>query len=270
VRAPNKLPQHECRPEVVERRHPPRAIADDPSPTGRLTLVDRRPGATARYDDIAEWYVPWIDTAPGFVCDPALGVITERLDGQRWLDVACGAGRTSRELARRGATVTGIDLSERMIAVAAADAEERPQLSYRVGDITRLAEWWDGAPFDGATCEMAFMDIDDLEGTIAAVATVLRPDARFGVSLVHPCFPGNAAGLSSWPPDGDYVTEGFWTSAAHNPDGIRIRVGSSHRTLATYVNLLLDGGFVLDRVHEPPAHVPTLLVLALHRSSGQR
>jgi hypothetical protein len=154
-----------------------------------------------------------------------------------------------------------------MIAVATADAGESRPINYRVADVTRLAAWWDGAPLDGATCEMAIMDIDDLEGTIAAVATVLRPGATFGMSLVHPCFPGNAAGLSSWPADSGYGSEGFWTSANHNPDGIRVRVGSSHRTLATYLNVLLDAGFVLDRVHEPPADVPTWLVLALRRSA---
>ena len=38
---------------------------------------------------------------------------------------------------------------------------------------------WDGELFDGATCEMALMDIDDLEGTVNAVARVLRPDGVF-------------------------------------------------------------------------------------------
>lgn len=210
--------------------------------------------------------MPWVGASPGLVCDQALGMIPERLHGQRWLDVACGAGRTARELARRGAAVVGIDLSERLIALATADREAAPPVSYRVADVTKLADWWDGTAFDGATCEMALMDIDELKGTIAAVAAAVRPDATFAMSLVHPCFPGNPAGLSSWPPDGSYGTEGFWTSADHNPDGIRIRVGSTHRTLATYLNALLDAGFVLDRVHEPPADVPTLLVLALRRS----
>jgi 2-polyprenyl-3-methyl-5-hydroxy-6-metoxy-1,4-benzoquinol methylase len=184
--------------------------------------------------------------------------------GSMW---AAGAGRTSRELARRGATVVGVDLSERLIVVARAENGADPlPITYIGADITAVDDWWDGRPFDGTACEMAFMDIDDLEGTVTAVSSVVRPHGAFVVSLVHPCFPGNAAGLSSWPPGSGYPAEGYWRSAGHNPDGVRIRVGSSHRMLATYLNTFLGAGFVLEKAHEPPADVPTWLVLALRRS----
>jgi hypothetical protein len=83
--------------------------------------------------------------------------------------------------------------------------------------------------------------------------------------LVHPCFPGNEAGLSSWPPERDYFAEGFWSSSRHNPDGVRIRVGSNHRTVSTYINAAIDAGLVLERVIEPPGPVPMLLILACRR-----
>jgi hypothetical protein len=160
-----------------------------------------------------------------------------------------------------------LDLSERLIAKAQAEVGSTPaKIEYRVGDITEVGHWWDGQPFDGATCEMAYMDIDDLVGTVRSVSTVVRPQAPFLVSLVHPCFPGNDAGLSSWPPERGYDVEGFWTSADHNPEGVRIRVGSSHRMLSTYLNAHLEAGFVLEHVHEPPTPVPTWLVLAFRRS----
>jgi 2-polyprenyl-3-methyl-5-hydroxy-6-metoxy-1,4-benzoquinol methylase len=225
-----------------------------------------RAASAARYDAIAEWYPSWVGSSSGLVCDPAAAVLPERLRGKRWLDVACGAGRTARELARRGAHVVGVDLSQRLIGMARDVPATGPSdVDYRVADITEIGDWWDGRPFDGATCEMAYMDIDDLVGTVEAVSRVLRPEARFLVSLVHPCFPGNDAGLPSWPPDSGYGAEGFWTSAHHNPNGVRVRVGSSHRTLATYLNVHFEAGFVLDRVHEPPATVPTWLVIAFRR-----
>ena len=132
------------------------------------------PHRTVRYDAIAEWYshLPWTGDA-GLIGQSPTGFLGESLDSERWLDVACGAGRTARELARRGAHVLGLDLSEAMIAQAKLEAGAKtPTVDYRVGDITELDTWWDGRPFDGATCEMAYMDIDDLVGTVRSVAEV--------------------------------------------------------------------------------------------------
>jgi hypothetical protein len=49
-------------------------------------------------------------------------------------------------------------------------------IAYVRGDVTGPPAWWDGRPFDGCTCELALMDIDDLAGTLNTVATVLRRD----------------------------------------------------------------------------------------------
>lgn len=238
------------------------------NPLGWQTVeVGSRQTSPARYDAIADWYVDWTAGWPaGFVCDPSVGLLADRLDGERWLDVACGVGRTSRELARRGAAVVGVDLSAGMIG--AAEAEEATKglgITYRAADVTEPGDWWDGAAFDGAVCEMAFMDIDDLDGTIRAVASVVRRGALFCVSMVHPCCPTTETGLSAWPPGEGYQSEGFWTSPDHNPSGVRVRVGSNHRTLATYLNSVLGSGFLLERVHEPAAPVPTYLVMSLRR-----
>jgi hypothetical protein len=110
------------------------------------------------------------------------------------------------------------------------------------------------------------MDIDDLHGVVNAVARTVRRDGWFLLSMVHPCFPGNEAGLSSWPPDATYFDEGRWTSDEHNPDGVRIRVGSSHRTISTYTNTLLDAGFAIERLVEPQAPVPMTLLIACRRA----
>ena len=48
----------------------------------------------------------------------------------------------------------------------------------------------------------------------------------------------------------DYLTERFWRSA--NPAGVR-RAGTYHRTLSSYLNLLLACGFALEAVEEPAA-----------------
>ena len=216
----------------------------------------------ARYDGFAEWYERWIGDKPPLIADHA-GVLLPGVAGQRVLDVACGQGRMSRHLATAGAEVTGIDISAAMLAKARAAGP--PGITYIHADISRHPGWWDGRPFDGSTCELALMDIDDLAGALSTLAAVLRPGGWFAASVVHPCIPGSDRGLSSWPPAQGYDREGWWTSPDHNPDGARIRVGATHRKLSTLLNALLDAGLEPERFVEPPAPVPTYLLWRCRR-----
>jgi len=183
--------------------------------------------------------------------------------GKRVLDIACGQGRLSRYLAGLGADVTGVDISAAMLDKARATGPAG--ITYLRGDITGHPAWWDGRPFDGCTCELALMDIDDLAGTLATVTTVLRQGGWFAASIVHPCFPGSDKGQSSWPPAEGYESEGWWTSPDHSPDGVRIRVGATHRKLSTFLNTMLDAGLDAECFVEPPAPVPTYLLWRCRR-----
>jgi SAM-dependent methyltransferase len=217
----------------------------------------------ARYDEFADWYEQWSSDMPPLLA--AEGGPLPAMAGDRVLDIACGQGRLSRRLAARGADVTGVDISDAMLDRARASGPA--SIAYLHGDVTSApSAWWDGRPFDGVTCEMALMDIDDLTGTLSAAAAVLRPGGWFAASVSHPCLPGSERGLSSWPPDQGYDAEGFWTSPAdHNPNGVRIRVGASHRKLSTYLNALLEAGLEPELFLEPPAPIPTYLLWRCRR-----
>jgi SAM-dependent methyltransferase len=64
---------------------------------------------------------PWADRT-GAEVDRALAMLGAR-GGERVLDMACGTGRHSHELARRGFEVVGVDISPDLLAIAEADAE---------------------------------------------------------------------------------------------------------------------------------------------------
>ena len=216
----------------------------------------------ARYDEFAEWYEQWIGDAPPLIA--AHSGLLPAVTGARVLDIACGQGRMSRYLARLGAKVAGVDISAAMLGKARAAGPE--DITYIHADITRHPAWWDGRPFDGCTCELALMDIDDLAGTLSTVTTVLRPGGWFVASIVHPCLPGSDRGASSWPPGQGYEHEGWWISPEdHSPEGVRIRVGATHRKLSTYLNALLDAALEAERFAEPPAPVPTYLLWRCRR-----
>ena len=70
------------------------------------------------------------------------------LEGKTALDVGCGAGLLTEPLARLGATVTGLDASPEVIAVAREHASAGGlQIDYRVGDVAELE-----GQFDLITC----------------------------------------------------------------------------------------------------------------------
>ena len=111
--------------------------------------------------------------------------------GQRILDIACGNGQFARHLARLGARVLGVDISERMIEHARArTTEPGDRIEFRVMDCARadallsLGE----RQFDAAVCTMALMDMAAIEPVFTALATLLKAGGCFVFSVCHPCF----------------------------------------------------------------------------------
>jgi len=96
--------------------------------------------------------------------------------GDRLLDVACGSG-LAVELARlRGASVSGIDASARLVEVA---RDRNPDSDIRVGDMNALP--WEAASFDVVT---SFRGIwGTTPGAVAEIHRVLRPGGRTGITV---------------------------------------------------------------------------------------
>jgi 2-polyprenyl-3-methyl-5-hydroxy-6-metoxy-1,4-benzoquinol methylase len=206
--------------------------------------------AEARYDAVADFYVTGFDSTD----DPAAAALLDLLGppaGLHILDVACGHGRITRELARRGAGLTGIDISGVLIGVAREAERDQPLgIRYLHADVT--SPGWQGATtFDAVTCSFGLSDIDDLDGASAAIAAALRPGGSFVFSILHPCFPGGQDISGSWPTTGRYYDEGRWT-AGDAKSTLRRQVGASHRMLSTYLRAFRQHGMWLDQIIEPP------------------
>jgi SAM-dependent methyltransferase len=217
----------------------------------------------ARYDAVVDFYISENDSVDDSV-SAALFDLAGPVAGLRVLDVACGHGRTTRELARRGADVVGIDISANLIGRARQIEQDEPLgIRYVHADVTvgdALETVLEAGSFDVATCSFGLSDIDDLDGALAAVAGALRPGGRFVFSILHPCFAGGQGISGSWPDAGSYYDEGRWTATGIR-SSLRRQVGASHRMLSTYNAALRRHGFWLDQIVEPlprpdwdPAH----------------
>jgi len=93
--------------------------------------------------------------------------------GERILDVGCGTGQLTAEIARSGAEVMGIDTSSAMVAAA---RQNSPQLRFEVADVTALAF---ESEFDAVVSNAALHWVCDQQAAIACIARALKPRGRF-------------------------------------------------------------------------------------------
>ncbi|TKK87739.1 class I SAM-dependent methyltransferase [Herbidospora galbida] len=97
-------------------------------------------------------------------------------DGDRILDVACGAGLALELAAARGALGAGIDASARLVAVA---RDRNPDADVRVGDMHDLP--WDDASFDAVTSFRGVWGTTPL--ALREIHRVLKPGGRLGLTV---------------------------------------------------------------------------------------
>jgi SAM-dependent methyltransferase len=188
-----------------------------------------------------------LDGAPEWA---ALCTLLPDLHGRNVLDLGCGFGWFCRWARSNGAArVLGVDVSERMLARAKAETRDAA-ICYARTDLEHFAV--SPATFDLVHSSLAFHYIEDLEGLLANVHAALIPGGKLIFSVEHPIFtaptnPGwsiDATGRATWPVDG-YLEEG-----SRSTDWLAKGVIKQHRTIATYVNLLLRSRFTLSHIDE--------------------
>ena len=96
--------------------------------------------------------------------------------GDRVLDACCGTGDLAIEAERRGATVVGLDFSERMLDRA---RRKSGTIEWIRGDALALP-FGDGE-FDAVTVGFGVRNLDDLEGGLRELARVIRPGGKIAV-----------------------------------------------------------------------------------------
>jgi SAM-dependent methyltransferase len=208
------------------------------------------------------------DFARRHLLNPAIFQLLGDVLGRHILDAGCGQGYLSRLLARQGARVTGVEPTSVFFDYALArEAAEPLGITYLQRDLSVLHEFVNA--FDAAIANMVFIDIPDYESAMRNCVRALKPGGTFVVSLGHPCFeePGE-----NWPGK-RYVAVREYFEESVTPQ----RYGFDfHRTLSTYLNLLIDLGCTIRRVLEPQlspeaaqeigndrdVHVPSFIIIA--------
>ncbi|MBF0462806.1 MAG: bifunctional 2-polyprenyl-6-hydroxyphenol methylase/3-demethylubiquinol 3-O-methyltransferase UbiG [Magnetococcales bacterium] len=115
----------------------------------------------------------------GYICTQLTGQEQGDLTGLHILDIGCGGGILAEALAQRGATVTGIDRSERIIGIAKAHQQESgSKVDYRVQAAEALAAQ---SPhhFDVVLAMEVLEHVPDIHLFIEQCALLLKPQGHF-------------------------------------------------------------------------------------------
>jgi 2-polyprenyl-6-hydroxyphenyl methylase/3-demethylubiquinone-9 3-methyltransferase len=103
------------------------------------------------------------------------------LAGARVLDVGCGGGILAEAMARRGAHVTGIDLSEKALQVAQLHLHEsKLDIRYEKAAVEDFA-----GEFDVVTCMELLEHVPEPASMVAACARLVRPGGQVFFSTIN-------------------------------------------------------------------------------------
>jgi len=180
----------------------------------------------------------------------ALRALLPDLRGLRVLDLGCGFGWFCRWARQQGAAhVLGVDVSEKMLARAEATTDDTA-ITYTRTDLEHLV--LPPAGFDVAYSSLALHYVEGLNRLMSEVHGALVPGGTLVFSVEHPIYTAptdpdssvDAAGRKIWRLDG-YLNEG-----PRSTDWLAKGVIKQHRTLATYLNMLVRLGFAISHVEE--------------------
>ena len=214
------------------------------------------------------------DVYRDYLNTPAFFDLLPDVKGLSGLDIGCGEGHNTRLLARRGAHMSAIDIAEAFIEHAQRTEEGEPLgIDYRVASAVELP--FADATFDFATGFMSFMDIPETDRVLAEAYRVLKPGGFLQFSINHPCYDTphrrnlrDENGVTYAFEVGDYFRNldgdiAEWLFGAAPP---HVKQGSPKfktprftRTVSQWLNLLIEIGFVLERIAEPRPSDETVL-----------
>jgi len=188
-----------------------------------------------------------LDGAPEW---PTLRSLLPDLNGASVLDLGCGFGWFCRWAAQNGAArVVGIDVSANMLARAQAETQDAA-VAYQQADLEQLELEPDTHHL--VYSSLALHYIENLPRLLREVHASLKPGGSLVCSIEHPIYTASARpewvelpdGHRTWPVD-HYQMEGPRTT-----NWLVDGVVKQHRTVGTYLNLLIGLGFTITHVED--------------------
>ncbi len=198
----------------------------------------------AAYEELAENYDALIDHKPhnAYYDRPNTLKLIESAYGKTILDAACGPGKYAEILMGQGATLTGFDISPKMIALA--KRRNGDQGRFFVHDLAEPLHMLKNGTFDIILCALAMHYVENWERTIKEFHRVLKPQGTLVISVEHPFF--EHLYFKS-----DRYFEVESVKAVWSGFGKDVEVGSYRRPLQECLLPLTENGFYIEKLVEP-------------------
>jgi ubiquinone/menaquinone biosynthesis C-methylase UbiE len=201
------------------------------------------------------------------ILNPCVERLLGDVKGKKLLDAGCGEGYLARYYAKKGAVVTAIDISQRLIETSVQLTENSGvTIDYRVDNVCYI-ESVPNAEFDLILSNLVLLNVPCIDDAIKEFHRVLKMGGILVFSIVHPAF--NFYGPGSWEmgekdPETNrreglffkvdrYFDEEEYERYWKTKQGERFPepISFFHRTLSTYINSLSSAGFRLMEFAEP-------------------
>lgn len=154
-----------------------------------MPTMNADPQELQKFSDLAHrWWDPTSEFRPLHQINPLrLEWINARVPvaGKNIIDIGCGGGILAESMARKGAQVTGIDLSEKALKVADLHSlESGVQVRYELIAAEAMAAR-EPATFDIVTCMEMLEHVPDPAAIVRACATLVKPGGHIFFSTLN-------------------------------------------------------------------------------------
>ena len=214
---------------------------------------------------VAKWYYNLIEREPSnYQKDVILPNILRLLDlksGDNVLDLACGQGFFSREFAKAGANVAGVDISAELIAIAKKSIEgflsKKLNIKFSVSPADKI-DFIKSSSIDKIAIILAIQNIGNMNGTFEECSRVLKESGKMCLVLNHPAFrvPKNSswqfdeAGKTQYRRIDEYMSESKVPIQMHPGEKPSEMTVSFHRPLQVYFKAFKKAGFAITGLEE--------------------
>lgn len=171
------------------------------------------------------------------------------LKGKRVLEIGCGGAQCGIAMAKQGANVIGIDISEEQLKFAKALAEKNnASIKFYQGDIKRFP-YVSSKSQDLVFTAWTLLYVDDLGSCFREAYRVLKNNGKFVLAMPHPFF--GTINPKTLKLRQGYLGAGKWENIETWEDRSKHKFVMYRRTISEIANYLIDSGFNIEKIIEP-------------------